>query len=168
MLRCFFSLAALCALLVASTAMAQPGGGGGRGGRGGFGGGFGGPGGGMSKMMLLGIPEVQTELGLSDDQKKQIQTARDCQHRPDFGNMRNMSRDERTKAFADMTKKSDEAVAKIVTPDQDTRLKQLQLQIQGANALVTTDVETTLKINDDQSTKIQKIVDDARPARRTR
>ena len=127
MLRCFFAATTLCALLVASTALAQPGGGG-RGNRG-----FGGPGGmQMSGAMLLGIPEVQKELGISDDQKKQIQTASD-ERRSAFQNMRNnnMSRDERTKAFADMSKKADDAMAEILTADQSTRLKQLELQVQA-------------------------------------
>ena len=88
--------------------MAQPGGGGGRGGRGGFGGGFGGPGGGMSKMMLLGVPEVQKELGISDDQKKQVQTAREDSPivRSDLQKQcATLSREQSaTKAFADTTK----------------------------------------------------------------
>jgi hypothetical protein len=164
MLRCFVTATALGALLVSSSAFAQPGGGG----RGNRGGGFGGPGGGrMSSFMLLGVAEVQTELGLNDDQKKQVQTARDA-NRPNFQNFRDMSQDERTKAFADMTKKSDDAVAKILTADQVTRLKQLQLQSQGASALTTTEVTAKLKINDDQKTKIQKIVDDARGQRGNR
>ena len=165
MLRCFVFVTALSAALVASSAFAQPGGGG-RGGRGGFGGqgGFR-----MSSAMLLAIPEVQTELGLSDDQKTQIKTAGDeigQKMRSTFQNMRNMSQDERTKAFTDMNKSADEKVGKILTADQVTRLKQLQLQSQGANALVSDEVVTKLKVTDDQKTKIQKVIDDAHRAAR--
>ena len=45
-------------------------------------------------------------------------------------------------------------------------MKQLKLQYEGANALVTTNVVTELKITDDEKTKIQKVIDDARAAGR--
>ncbi len=140
MLRSFVSAAALCALLAASTALAQPGGGG----RGNRGGGFGGFGGGrMSSTRLLAMPEVQKELSVTDDQKKQIETAttelrQQAQSgpRPNFQNMRNMSQDERDKAMADMraqfeknNKAADEKMATILTADQVTRLKQLETAV---------------------------------------
>ncbi len=82
--RLMLSLAFGSCLVLASTALAQgpggPGGGGpGGGGRGGFPG-MGGPGGlgGMqtSPIMLLASPEVQEELKLTDEQKKQLEELR--------------------------------------------------------------------------------------------
>ena len=110
MLRSFATAGAICALLVASTALAQPGGGG-RGNRGNFGG-FGMQ---MSTETLVSNADVQKELGISDDQKKQIQTASDeirQQRHASFQNNQNMSRDERTKAFADATKAADKKMGK--------------------------------------------------------
>lgn len=170
MLRCFATATALCALLVASTALAQPGGGGRRGG--GF---FGGPG--MSVTRLLAMPEVQKELGLSDDEIKQVQTASDALrqqaqsgNQPNFRNFRNMSDDERAKARADMraqfeknNKAAEDKMGTILTADQMTRLKQLELQAQGAEALTTSAIVDKLKITDEQKAKIQKVVDAGRP-----
>ena len=182
MFRNLVSVAALWALLVASTAFAQ-----GRGGRGGRG--QGGPGGqgGMraSATMLLAMPEVQTELSLTDDEKKQIQTVSDDVRQQfrqgaqggqggqgGFQNFRNMSQEERTKAMADgqarfekIAKETDDKLSKILTPEQSTRLKQLQVQYEGVNALTTNDIVTKLKVTDDQKTKIQKVIDDARAQR---
>jgi hypothetical protein len=133
--------------------------------------------------MLLAMPEVQTELGITDDQKKQVQTASDeirQQARQGgqggqgggFQNFRNMTQEERTKAMADMqarfqkmAKDMDDKLSTILKPEQMTRLKQLQLQYEGANALTTADVDTKLKISDDQKAKIQKVIDDARSQR---
>ena len=70
--RTMFAGAVAAVLLGAFVVLAQEQKGGQ--GRGGFGG-FGGPGGGLGggNAMLLGIPEVQKELGLNDDQKGLIQ-----------------------------------------------------------------------------------------------
>ncbi len=180
MVRNLISVVALCALLAASTAFAQ-----GRGGRGGRGqGGPGGPGGmGSSATRLLAMPEVQKELNITDDQKKQIQTAQDEIRQQaqqggqggqvgGFQNFRNMTQEERTKAIADMQarfekigKDTDEKLAKILTADQMTRLKQLELQFEGVNALTSSDIVTKLKVTDDQKAKIQKVIDDARSNR---
>jgi len=168
MSRCSISLTALCALLVASTALAQGGAPGGFGGRGGLGA--------LRNMrmpaaMLLYSPDVQKELSITDDQLNKLQTAAtemttDMQSSIQNIFMGNMSQDEMTKAINDMTKKADARVAKILTEDQLARLKQLQLQSDGVNALVRADIVDKLKITDDQKAKIQKIVSDAQQPQR--
>jgi hypothetical protein len=139
-------------------------------------------GGRASATQLLQMPEVQKELSITDDQKTQIKTTSD-EIRQQFqqggqggqggGFNRNMTQEERTKFFADMqtriekiAKDTDDKLSKILTPEQMTRLKQLQVQYEGVNALTTTDVTTKLKISDDQKTKIQKVIEDARSAQR--
>jgi len=157
---------------IAVTASAQPG----AGGRpGGFGGGMMGGG---SSAMLLRMPEVQKELNLSDDQKKQIETlladamqqARASFGQVNFQELQNLSADEREKRLADMRKKfedvgkgTDEKVAKILDTDQAERLHQLQLQQQGAMALFRPEVIQKLRLSDDQQAKMKKIQEDARP-----
>ncbi len=98
-------------LLIASVASAQQP----RRGRGGFGG-PGGPGGFQgSPATLLGIPEVQKELGVTDDQKKQVDEVlgelRE-QMQASFGNfqeLQNLSQAEREKRFAESRAKSEAA-----------------------------------------------------------
>jgi hypothetical protein len=167
----------LGALLVASTALAQPGGGGP--GRGfGFGFGFGG-GMRMPSTVLLRMPEVQKELSINDDQKGKLQDVateirQDMQKEMQSGgqrpNIQDMTDEERNKFFADMrarseklNKSADEKLGKVLTSDQLSRLKELQLQSQGANALVTPDVVAKLTITSDQKSKIQDIIQKSRP-----
>jgi hypothetical protein len=168
MLRRIVFFAGLIVVLAAMAmpAAAQPGPGGG----GMFGGGSG--------AMLLGIAEVQTELGLTSDQKTEVTTlltdARE-KMRATFGQtnrqeLQGLSQEERQKRFDEMRKKAEEAnkgldekITKILKPEQSTRFKQLQFQRQGARALTTADVIAKLKISDDQGTKIKKILADARP-----
>ncbi len=123
----------------------------------------------MPAAMLLYSPDVQKELSITDDQLNKLQTAAqemstDMQSSIQGIFMGNMSQDEMTKAIADMSKKADARVAKLLTEDQLARLKQLQLQSDGVNALVRSDVVEKLKITDDQKAKIQKIVSDSQQA----
>jgi len=159
MLRCLVSVTALCALLVASTALAQ--GRGGRGGRNGFGGMR------SSSLMLLQNTDVQKELALTTDQITKIDAAAtDFQNQMQavFQNMDMQATDQ--DPMANLNKKADEEVAKILTADQLARLKQIQLQTQGVNALVSDEVVVALKLTDDQKTKIQKVIDDSRQLQR--
>ena len=112
------------------------------------GGGFFGRGGSRSGAMLLTIPEVQTELGLTESQKSELKAIADGVQakmratftqggaRPDF---QNMSDADRQKLFQDMQKRMEEAtkgvdekIAGILNSKQNARLKELTLQREGA------------------------------------
>lgn len=158
--------------LVASVALAQtgPGGpGGGPGGRGGMR---------MSAGMLLAMPEVQKELGISDDQKKQIETAGNAMRdtmRSSFGQFNRdefekLSEEERQKRFSEMRKKMEdlgkqveEKTNKILTAKQIERLNQLRLQREGISAFGRPEVVKQLKLTDEQQEKIKKIAEGSRP-----
>jgi len=174
MLRCSF-LISLVLALAATVAYAQPPGGGfGR---------FGGMGGmRASSAMLLGIPEVQKEIGVTEDQKSKVEDlvgelredGRSAMSGIDFQGLRDMSEEDRAKAMAEirtkteeLSKKSDVKIAKVLDEKQVGRLKQLVLQRDGANAFTRADVVAKLGLNDDQKAKIKKIQDDARANRPT-
>jgi Spy/CpxP family protein refolding chaperone len=158
---------------MAVTATAQPpGGGGGLFGGGGLGRALG------SGAMLLGIPEVQTELSLTDDQKEKIQTinddvrqkARDSFQGFNFQDLQNMSDEERQKQFDDIRKKAEEAakgvdekITGVLDGKQKERLKQLQLQREGALALNRPEVIKKLSLTEEQQANIKKIQKDAEP-----
>ena len=161
---------------IAVTALAQGPRGGGPGA--GFGGMFRAGG---SASMLLGIEEVQKELNLRDDQKKQINTllteARDKVRasigQVNFQDLQNLSADEREKRFGEMRKKFEEGskeldgkVGTILESRQAERLHQLLLQREGAMALSRPDVIKKLDLSEDQQAKIKKIQEDARPTGR--
>ena len=131
-----------------------------------------------SSLMLLGIPAVQKELGLSEEQKTdltELQRKMQAQMRAAFGDFRQMqdlSQEERDKRFAEArkkageaTKQSEEQLGKILDEKQLERLKQLQLQREGVQALTRTEVVAKLKLTDDQQAKIKNIISDSRRQR---
>ena len=137
-----------------------------------------GRGGGGSGAMLLAIPEVQKELNLSDDQKKQIETlGQDVRAKVrasigsvNFQELRNLSEEEREKMrkkFEEATKGIDEQVSKVLESKQVERLHQLQLQREGAMALSRPDVIKKLDLSEEQQAKIKKILEEARPQGRS-
>lgn len=182
-----FTAAAATTLGTAMPAAAQggPGGGFGRGGMG-FGGG---PMMGNNNplqsnpMGLLQRVEVQKELGLSVRQKEQItelQTgSRDMMRQrmgqvfqgQDFQNMRNLSREERQAKMQEMQPQIQAAMAafqgelsdkmkEILTPEQMTRLHQLDLQRRGPLSLADAKVADEIKLAPANRTEVAKIVAD--------
>ena len=155
----------LVAASVATLASAQPGGGG----FGMMGGGM--MGGNVSITQLLTMAAVQTELKLTDDQKSKVQelqqTMRDKMQEamnaaggpPDFSDPQAMQKQiaDMRKKMAPIIKDIDGQAVKLLTSDQVDRVKQLQLQRQGANALTRDEVAKKLGLKDDQVDKIKKL-----------
>jgi hypothetical protein len=164
---------------IAVTASAQPPGGfgGGMGMFGGMFGGGGGAGGGMT-LMLVRMPEVQTELNLTDDEKTKLtslgdemrEKMQDVFGQINFQDMQNATpeeqqkfRDDLGKKMADATKGLDDKVGGILDATQSKRLHELVLQRQGAAALTRPEVVKQLTLTPDQVTQITKIQKDAAP-----
>ena len=171
MLRCSF-LGGLLLAIAASPLFAQPFGGGGPGGLGGMR---------MPASALLMMPEVVKELNVTDAQKTQMEEIRteatkDFQSAMsgiDFQALRDMSQEDRDKKIAEfrtkgeeLSKKIDGKAEKILDEKQMKRLKQLQIQREGAAALSRPEVVTKLALTPGQQDSIKKIVDDARTATR--
>lgn len=147
-----------------------PGGQGGQGGqqRGQFGGGFA-----ANSSTLLSMPEVQKELGLSEDQKGLIgDMIKDLRGSAGqgFQALQGLSADERREKLAELqkqgeerNKKVDDLTKTVLDAKQLARLEELKLQRDGINALSRSEVATKLGLTDDQKEKIKKIRDDARP-----
>jgi Spy/CpxP family protein refolding chaperone len=149
------------AALLAGPALAQRGQG--RGGfGGGFGRGFGGPG------FLLQNPSVQKELKLSDDQIKKItettESIRD-KHRDEFEALGKLEGDEQREKGQELRKKmtdeTQKAMAEILKPEQNKRLKEITLQQEGARAFNDAEVQKALNLTDEQKEKIKTINEDA-------
>ncbi|MEW4487097.1 hypothetical protein AB1L42_03400 [Thalassoglobus sp. JC818] len=170
MMRSVLSIAALAMLVVFTPALeAQPPGGG-RGGqsRGGFGRGGGDE---TSLLTLAGLEQVQKEIGLSGDA---LAAVRDLQNKvredsremmADFGNFRDMSREEREAAMEKarearetVTKDAEAELAKLLSDEQNSRLQQIALQIKGPRALQDKDVAAKLGLSEDQTGKIDSII----------
>jgi Spy/CpxP family protein refolding chaperone len=151
---------------------------------GGFQFGFGGPGGfgGASfDANLLATPEVQKELGVSDEQKgliedmltdirNQMRAARGQGGAGGFQNFQNLSEEERNKLIAEgqkrmeeMNKKTEEMITMVLEPKQTDRFGQLRLQRAGVGAFNRPDIAEKIGLSQEQKDKMKKIQDDARP-----
>jgi hypothetical protein len=153
--------AILVCLIAGNVAHAQ--GRGGRGGRGGFG--FGGQ---MPAIMLVQNAQVQKELKTTDEQNGKIKEIADAS-RPAEGaarpNFQEMTDEQRTAFREEMRKRGEENNKKVVavlTADQNARLKQIQLQLQGIRALSENEeVIKELSISDEQKAAVKTIVEES-------
>lgn len=165
----------LATILVSAFVQAQPlgGGGGGRGGFGGFGGGRGGPT--MDRAMLLRAEQIRKELKIEDAQAATIDAAleafreeRTAAPRPDFEAYNKLSEEEKTalrekstKEREELSKKTDEALAAMLEPEQAKRLDQISLQLKLQSTVFDTlkgdDLKTKLALTDEQIAKLDDI-----------
>jgi len=144
-------------LALVTTALAQPGPGGRRGMGPGMGMGFG-MGGGFGLLMM---PEVQKEINLTEQQKQQLQQLMAEQREqmmPLMQQMRDATPEQRQKLMEQVMQKWDQALGKVLQPEQKARLRELQLQAEGASALARPDVAKELNLNDEQKRKISDIL----------
>lgn len=123
---------------------------------------------------LLRIEAVQKELNLTDSQLQEAQQAMQAlrqaqsQEAPgDRPNFADMSDEERAQAFARMRernqqrlKASKEALAKVLSAEQMSRLTQIYLQQQGTRALSEPDVAASLQLTPEQQTKIAGVLNE--------
>jgi Spy/CpxP family protein refolding chaperone len=158
----------LLVTLVAASASAQQG----RRGFGFFGGGFGAGG----NLLTLATNEaVQKELGIGADVAAKLNSLRDDYQAAirkeyqtagiDFQSLQNLSADERQKLMTKMaeinTKLNEEftpQLAKLLSADQISRLKQIQIQAQGGTALTANpEVAKALNLSEEQRRKLSDL-----------
>ena len=117
---------------------------------------------------------VQKDLGLSGDVVSKLNTLNDDYRAArtkeystagiDFQNFGDLSNDERQKLTAKMndvnTKLNEEFTPKLkelLSADQMKRLRQIQVQEQGASSLTSADVAKELALTDDQKKKLEEV-----------
>ena len=169
---------ATCGLLIASTVLAQgfrgPGPGGPRGP--GFGRpGFGDP---LGSIALLGMPEVQQELKLSDDQKptvgellgKMQEQSRAVFEGFNFQEVFTLEEKERDQRFAklrtqmdEIAKQTEERLGKVLDKSQSARFAELQLQRGGVGSLLRDEIGKQLKLSDEQRDKLRELIEQNPP-----
>ena len=168
----------MCCLTLVTSVLAQgfrgPGPGGPRGP------GFGGPGGGdpMGSVALIGIPEVQQELKLSDEQKPKIMdllSKMQEQARAAFESFNPqevfaLEEKEREQRFAKMrsqmeeiTKHTEERLGKVLDKQQAGRFAELQLQRGGVGSLLRDEIGKQLKMSDEQRHKLRELIEQNPP-----
>jgi hypothetical protein len=118
--------------------------------------------------MLIDNESVQKELNLDKDQvdkaKEAVQKVRDA-HKDELAKLQDLGQDERRQKGQELSRTISEeslkALGDVLKPEQVTRLKQIELQQAGDRAFTRTDVQTALKLTDDQKDQIKTITDDA-------
>lgn len=172
MRRRFFTIAlALAAtmLVAAAAESVHAQGGGGR--RGGFGRGGFGFGRTTHQLQIVALPEVETDLKLTDEQKTQIADLSDefDDERRDLGfggggggGFSPEAQAERAKLNADYAGKLNE----LLEEPQQKRLQEIYVQVNGTNALLDDAIATALKISDEQKEKFETVRQDQFDAQR--
>lgn len=159
--------------MLANFADAQGGRGQGQGrGVGQFGGGMQGMGGfGAGPSNLAARPDVQTELKLTADQKSKVQAISDKmreERRAAFqgggGGGGGQDMQARMAEMQKMSAKYDAEVLAVLTPEQTTRIKQLAVQMAGANYPMGEEGQKALGVTSDQQSKLRALQDKQREA----
>ncbi|MFO0808387.1 MAG: hypothetical protein U0746_07175 [Gemmataceae bacterium] len=147
-------LAAALAGPAAAQRNQQPGGGRGMGGNASFG-------------ALLQNEAVQKELKMEKDQAdKVIEAVKKVQekHADDFAKLRDLSQDERRTKTQELTATVNgetlTAIGDMMKPEQLTRLKQIELQRAAAAGYARKEIQTALKLSDEQKDKVKTLVAD--------
>jgi Spy/CpxP family protein refolding chaperone len=123
----------------------------------------------MPAAFLLMNEQVQKELKLSDDQITKIKEIGEAA-RPQRGagggtNFRDMTEEQRKAFGEEMRKKGEETSKKLtdlLTAEQNARMKQIQLWMQGTRALTdNADVAKELSLSDDQKAAVKTVLEES-------
>src|SRR5260370_23852177 len=111
-----------------------------------------------SRLQLLALPAVQKELKLSEDEVRQVTELAE-RRREAWRDARNLSEDERQ---AKLEKQADQerALIRQLEPEQQRRLRQIELQQLGALAFGRPSVIAALQLTDPQLEQIRAIQGD--------
>jgi hypothetical protein len=117
-------------------------------------------------LILLQNLSVRNELQLSQEQRtalgalvQQIRT----QYQPEFARLRDQGTAGGPSAGVELRKTVRtavwEALATILSPQQQQRLREVELQCQGPEVLTNTEVQTALGLTEDQKPRIEDLLD---------
>jgi Spy/CpxP family protein refolding chaperone len=112
----------------------------------------------MGYATMLRLPAVQTELKLTEAQKKKVDDLLSRlreEQRGFFQQFGQLTPEDRQRRIAEHRAAEEKQVAGILTPEQQKRYRQIQLQQQGFSALLDPPVAAELKLSDEQRNKIR-------------
>ncbi|MBI3912206.1 MAG: hypothetical protein HY320_14910 [Armatimonadetes bacterium] len=112
-----------------------------------------------SGLFLLMHPTVQAELKLTNQQKSQLQTMMQNQRQAQMG-LRDLPPEEQRAKFEQLQQDAQKQVGALLTASQKKRLRQIEWQMAGADALLQEEVAGELKLTSEQRQKIQAIFRD--------
>lgn len=101
--------------------------------------------------------KVQADLQLSDEQKESIKKLAD-KAREDRAALTGLSQEDRRAKMQEMRKDMETKVDAVLNDKQKARMKEIRLQVRGTAALTDKDVAESLKLTDDQVSKIKDLI----------
>lgn len=113
---------------------------------------------------LLVSESVQKELALSREQKANFQKLQNDENgrHPFFSGFAGLSQAHIQKRLDEHAKENQDRISKILTPQQNARLTEINLQVAGAAALSFGDVAEKVGLSTDQKAKLKSISAEAR------
>jgi len=108
---------------------------------------------------LINRPDVQKDLGITDDQKTKLADIR-TSSRQKMTDARTAAGDDPAARAAAMQKVGEEVGKEqvaVLTPDQQKRLKEIFVQVRGTQAVLNPEIQADLGISDDQKSKIKDL-----------
>lgn len=117
-----------------------------------------GMGGGGGKAMLLNREDVQRDLALTSAQKDKLEGARE-EMMEKMREVFTAAREQGTDMSAmrpqmeKMMKESEKTILAILTPEQNKRLKEISIWVNGNRSILDEEIQKDLKMTDDQKSK---------------
>ncbi len=115
---------------------------------------------GMDGSMLLTQKSVQEELKLTEDQITKVEKVGKDLREKYADDLKD--KDKRQETMKKMGEERTKALAEVLKPEQTKRLKQIEVQVGGLNALSRDDVAKTLNLSEKQIADVKGIADDLR------
>ena len=112
---------------------------------------------------LLTAEAVQKELALTDDQQARLQKLRDertAEGQAFFSKLMGMSQNEIQLRLEQRAKVSRQKIAQILTPKQNERLSEINIQMAGITALGYEEVAEKIGLTADQKIQLKNLADD--------
>jgi serine/threonine protein kinase len=120
---------------------------------------------GRGRLMLVGQKSVKEELKLNPEQTAKLTEVQDKQRLPLWDFRKHgppIPPEAMRRKFEERERVAEEALAKILNPQQAMRLKQIALQQQGGYALADPEIADSLGLTLDQSAQLRSILEQAR------
>ncbi len=112
-------------------------------------------------LMLLNRQAVRSDLKMTEEQARRAHEALVKQITA-FVDSMDVPWSEKRAKMTELHRQSDAAVAEILTPEQNARLTQIRMQLQGSRAFGDPNVAKALGITDEQKEKLRAIHAEAR------
>ncbi len=121
----------------------------------------------LTGIMLLKQKQVRTELKVTEEQGKKIDDAEKearYKFKDDLDKLKELKGGERFRKQIEVDGKinaeANKSLEKILSAEQNKRLHQIELQIQGIGAFMNPEIQKQLDLNDEQKDDVRKLVTD--------